>query len=483
MKTLAIVIGNSNYYEGSELPNAINDSSAIKSVFERLGYEVHYFEDMKDKDCMTILKTLDAKIGDFDANIFYYSGHGFEQEGENYLPSTECQVREVQSKYDLLQNSISLNELMEIYSKHPNKINIVILDACRIRFPQRGEDSEDVFTKVNAPKGTLIAFSTTSSKGASDGKEKEGNSPFTRALLQYIGREQLSVEDLFKKVRKTVYAWTNGKQVTWEHTSLIGDFYFNVGQMVYDVKVPYSENAAKDAEYDDQTEIGRLLQELSISDWNRQNPAFNKLKSIQPSSMNRDQQFIFGRNICQACGFAFDVSDYCEELGKHLLKYSVDGVNHVLNGMLYEMYFDSHGEYRHGKFKNNIREQVFGLRKDPRYKKSFEFIAEAIKPYSAEGPVYIPSDKDIVMDVVVQAKHQVIKYAWGEEEGDVIESVKCGDVEFVNELALMNVSNETSLKDALANLFCSPINQIKIHSNIELKHIKIPYHAADGDLW
>ena len=36
MNTLALVIGNNNYYKGSELENAVNDANGIADIFTRL---------------------------------------------------------------------------------------------------------------------------------------------------------------------------------------------------------------------------------------------------------------------------------------------------------------------------------------------------------------------------------------------------------------------------------------------------------------
>ena len=80
-----------------------------------------------------------------------------------------------------------------------------------------------------APKGTLIAFFTSTNEFALDGGAGD-HSVYTGASLEFIGRESLSVEALFKKVRRTLLSQTDGKQTPWEHTSLIGDFTFNVGQ-------------------------------------------------------------------------------------------------------------------------------------------------------------------------------------------------------------------------------------------------------------
>ena len=244
MKTLAVIIGNNKYHGSAELENAKNDAISIQEVFESLGYDVIVRLDCTADDYTETLTAFAERIKEYDASIFYYAGHGFELDGENYLPAIDCQIPP-SSKYVADRHSIRLSELLDIYKSNSNKVNIVIIDACRRAFERSGNIA---LAPMFAPRGTLLAFSTSPNEGASD-VGFEGNSIYTGALLKYLGREHLSVEDLFKKVRKTVYALSEGRITTWEHTSLINDFYFNTGQLVHSVDIPYSDAVVKDIDY------------------------------------------------------------------------------------------------------------------------------------------------------------------------------------------------------------------------------------------
>lgn len=201
MKTLAITIGNNNYCEdAAKLNNAINDAGAMAEVFERLGYDVLSGEDCTMKDCLDLLKKFDAMIKDYDATIFYFAGHGFQVDGENYLASIECQVSYA-DKYSCKMTCLRLTDILDVLRGNSDKVNIVIIDACRKSFERGGSPT---FTPFQAPKGTLIAFSTSPHEAAKD-NGIEGHSIYTGSLLKYIGREWFSVEELFKKVRKTVH--------------------------------------------------------------------------------------------------------------------------------------------------------------------------------------------------------------------------------------------------------------------------------------
>lgn len=463
MKTLAIVVGNNNYYQGAELENAVNDAKAMAQVFRCLDYDVSEYVDCRACDYSQLVDDLNERLADYDASIFYYAGHGFEVNGENYLASIECQVT-TPTTGDCNRTCLRLTELLDIYSRHPAKLNIMIIDACRRSFARGGGDS---FVPMQAPQGTLIAFSTSPDQVSKDGGGQDGHSIYTYALLQYIGREYLSVEDLFKKVRRTVYDLTNGSQIPWEHTSLIGDFVFNTGQLVYSPEIPYDECAVKDSLFREGGLFGSLIDDFRSCNWNRQNPAIHKLNSISPSTLNKNQQFVLGRNLYQSSARAYDVQSFFERLGKNLLKYDDRGDNHVLNGILFEMYFNSKGEFR-DRPKAHAYEKVFELRKDPRYARSFDFISTALKSYR-EQLFYIPSGKDEPIDVNICALNKSCKIVLGKERiFQEVTSVTVGGKDITKDLSFTR-GDEATLKKNLSEYFTAPAELIRLHSNIPLQ--------------
>ena len=335
MKTLAITIGNNNYCEAAaKLDNAVNDARAMEDVFSRLGYDVIHREDCTISAFMDLMTDFDLRLKDYEASIFYFAGHGFQLDGENYLTSIECQVANP-NKYHCSKTCLTLTELLDIHRKNSNKINIVIIDACRKSFERGGHTS---FTPIQAPKGSLIAFSTSPNEGAKD-TGFDGHSIYTGSLLKFIGREWISVEELFKKVRKTVYNLTEGKQTTWEHTSLIGDFHFNTGQFVHSLDIPYDESVVKDSNYVPTDNFGNLIAEIKSCNWNRQNPAIEKVLSIAPNKLDKNQLFILGRNLQQANGYAHNATNLFENLSSNINPYFIGQENHLLNRHLSKIRF------------------------------------------------------------------------------------------------------------------------------------------------
>lgn len=468
MKTLALIIGNNEYHESASLTNAVNDAVAIYEVFERLGFDIIVKYNCTAKDYCDLLADFEKRISGYDASIFYFAGHGYELDGENYLASIDCQIPPP-DKYHAGHNSIRLSEVLDIYKKNTNKINIAIIDACRRAFERSGNA---VLAPVFAPKGTLIAFSTSPNEGASDGGF-DGHSVYTGALLKYIGREHLSVEELFKKVRKTVYALSEGKRTTWEHTSLINDYYFNTGQLVHSIEIPYDETVVKDIDYNDTDEFGSLISEVKSQNWDKQNPAIDKLLSIPANKLNKNQLFILGRNILQASGAAFKAANFMESISSNIAKYTISGENHLLNGILFEIYFNAHGEFRKEKTKNYFFEEIIALRKVDSLKSSFEFISKLIEN-TGYKEIYTPKNVDEYLDINIVASTQDTTNSIGENVTyQVISSISYNGIDITKKIVRYNITglNELGIKRAIANFFTAPEMLIKIHSNLNLQKI------------
>jgi len=72
-----------------------------------------------------------------DVGLFYYAGHGFQIEGENYLLPIDFEARDAaDAKYD----AYSASRVIEGMEKSGARLNIAIFDACR-NDPFRGSRS------------------------------------------------------------------------------------------------------------------------------------------------------------------------------------------------------------------------------------------------------------------------------------------------------------------------------------------------------
>lgn len=224
-KRLALVIGNSNYTSGGTLRNPINDVRSVKEALEALGFLVMKYENCTQRQIKEAIDVFGIKLKGQDVGLFFYAGHGLQVKGRNYLVPTNAKLEnENDAEYDCVRADRVLAKMEAAGSR----TNIVILDACRDnpfeRSWRRGAEGTGL-AFMNAPSGSLIAYSTAPGKTALDGIGT--NSIYTSALLQHIYTPNISVLQMFQRVRSTVMDMSNNEQIPWESTSLRGDFCFS----------------------------------------------------------------------------------------------------------------------------------------------------------------------------------------------------------------------------------------------------------------
>ncbi len=220
-KRLAMVIGNGDY-EKSKLKNPVNDARSMARLLRRLDFDVDLVENGSRRDMVSEMNAFGRKLSHVDVGLFYYAGHGIQVNGRNYLIPTDAVL---ETEGDVEFEAIDLGRVLSKMEDSHCPLNIVILDACRDNpFARSFRSTSKGLALVDAPRGTLLAFSTAPGSVAADGKGSNGI--YTKYLLANIERPDLSIEEVFKQVRIGVVHDTDGKQTPWESSSLMGSFHF-----------------------------------------------------------------------------------------------------------------------------------------------------------------------------------------------------------------------------------------------------------------
>lgn len=224
-KRVALVIGNANYRTWAPLANPVNDARAMGDTLRRHGFRVITAENATREAMRDALRRFGNELTDGGVGLFYYAGHGTQAYGENFLIPTDADIVD---EADIRSAGISLQDVFTRMDRADNRLNVVILDACRIFPVKRSTRSggNEGLTRVTAPSGTLIAYATAPNQVAKDGDGK--NSPYTKNLVATINEHPgLKLEDVFKAVRTLVRTETGGHQEPWIESSIEGDFYFD----------------------------------------------------------------------------------------------------------------------------------------------------------------------------------------------------------------------------------------------------------------
>ena len=220
----ALVIGNASYAT-APLVNSANDAAAVAKVLEKAGFKVDLRLNASQKQMQDAVTNFGDRLKSGGAGLFYFAGHGVQIKGRNFMLPVGTDIkREDEVPY----KAVDVQQVLDKMETAKNRINLVVLDACRDNpFARSSRSTSGGLSQVDAPIGSLIAFATAPGSVASDGSNTNGL--YTQHLLANIERPGTPIEEVFKRVRLGVRLDSNGAQVPWESTSLEGDFYFFPG--------------------------------------------------------------------------------------------------------------------------------------------------------------------------------------------------------------------------------------------------------------
>ena len=229
-RRIALVIGNSDYVSVSHLTNPKNDATAVAQRLIDFGFSVTLLLDVGKADFEEQIWKFADSLNGAEAAVFFYAGHGLQIDGRNYLVPIDADIsNEADLPFQLVAVDIALQRLAS-----QRITSIVVLDACRNNpfskklSKQLGKRANAVgkgLASIYASKDTLISFSTQPGNVALDGDGP--NSPFTEALVQHIEKPNADVMDVMRDVRRDVIKSTNERQVPWDTSSLVNEFYFH----------------------------------------------------------------------------------------------------------------------------------------------------------------------------------------------------------------------------------------------------------------
>lgn len=248
LKGVALIIGQSQYEHIAALPNPANDARDMAKMLTDLGFDAR---NVSDRDAAKLKRDLERFTEDAegaDVALIYYSGHGIEAGGENYLVPVDA---DVSSLKDADQELVPISAVMDELKKTV-PVTIMLLDACRTNpfpldavvrraptasaepigagglEPVRGAKALGNAPAADASLGTVIGFAAEPGHPALDGAAGE-NSPYAAALLRHLAAMKgTEFGSVMRMVTEEVYLDTKAKQRPWVNESLRRLLYFGV---------------------------------------------------------------------------------------------------------------------------------------------------------------------------------------------------------------------------------------------------------------
>ena len=121
---IALVIGNSTYQNALVLGNPRLDADAIAASMERLGFSVSRVADANFDSFRRALLNFGREARSADMAVVYYSGHGLEMNGENWLIPVDAELK---NDIDVENEAISLHSLMQTVSS-AKTLGLILLE-------------------------------------------------------------------------------------------------------------------------------------------------------------------------------------------------------------------------------------------------------------------------------------------------------------------------------------------------------------------
>jgi uncharacterized caspase-like protein len=225
-RRIALVIGNGKYENAGVLANPTNDADAVADLFTKAGFDsVDRRRDLGVVEFKRAVREFVDRAASADVAVVYYSGHGLEIGGVNYLIPVDAKLTSV---LDMDDEAVSLDRIL-VAAGHVKKLSLIILDACRENPFHPAADDARVTRGLSmglagvgpTVADTLIAFAAKAGSVSYDGDGR--NSPFTTALLKYITQPGLDIRLALGKVRDDVLRATNHRQEPYVYGSLGGE--------------------------------------------------------------------------------------------------------------------------------------------------------------------------------------------------------------------------------------------------------------------
>lgn len=220
-RRIALVIGN-GAYKSSPLANPVNDANDIADALIKLSFSVVLKINADQRAMEDSIRAFGKKLRYGGVGLFYFAGHGLQVEGRNYLIPVGS---DIESEADIKYEAVDAGRVLAQMEEAENGLNIIILDACRDNpFARSFRSSDRGLAKMDAPTGSILAYSTAPGSVAADGVGRNGL--YTSMLLEHMMTPGHTIERIFKNVRIAVMKDSGERQVPWESSSLTGDFYF-----------------------------------------------------------------------------------------------------------------------------------------------------------------------------------------------------------------------------------------------------------------
>ena len=242
----------------------------------------------------------------------------------------------------------------------------------------------------------------------------------------------------------------------------------------------YSGVAMLDAQYDTvngNAIFDEYIKKLKTYDWYVQNPALNQLMKIREitdtsTQENIDSTFVLGRNIIQSAeGSSGSAITFMENMAKYINTWPEKFKRAMIDGMLFEIFFNSHGKLRQYPFKASYMDDLMRNIKKISLDNPFDFINKRLKKQQSKG-----------MFVPILGEGKKYSFAFSFDQIQNVTKLKCNGDDITDTYPVREsptvFAQKSALKSALSTYYAIPEEDIEI-ADIPLNIVDIQTRLDD----
>jgi hypothetical protein len=235
-KRVALVIGNDKYQNVPPLKKAGNDAERIAASLKGLGFQVISATNQTRRGMSDSLTQFERALGQGDTAFFFFAGHGFQINGENYLLPTDIPMALIGDEEKVHENAFLARRILDRVRGKGVRTAVIVLDACRNNpFERPGTRSLGGGGGLAAMRGegAFIIYSADENQTALDATsddDKDPNSVFTRYFVKELETPGLSLVQVAKRTQLNVLslaAQVKHQQKPAYYDAIVGDVVLN----------------------------------------------------------------------------------------------------------------------------------------------------------------------------------------------------------------------------------------------------------------
>ncbi len=220
-KGIALVLANNDYKNSTNLALAVEDGKTMVDALKKSGFDIEVGYNLDRSAALEIIAEFAEKLKSYETALVYYSGHGVQFEGQNFLLPSDAQPSKL--PMILKSSAISVNEVFRTID-NPSIPKVIVLDACRENpFLNKIEATTKSvrgvgLAEIKAITNSMVIFATAMNTQVSDDNQ------FTEILSNNI-KQGGCIEAIVKKTRNDILS-LDRNQLIFTNEALTGSICF-----------------------------------------------------------------------------------------------------------------------------------------------------------------------------------------------------------------------------------------------------------------